>query len=75
MSQTKLVVYLDGEELKLIEHLQKASGAISKAAVLKEALGFYSWADKQILEGYQVCSIKDGEPLREVLLFRARRNV
>ena len=66
----KLQVYVSDVDLAIINRLQAASGAVSKAAVIKEALGVYDWAYEQIVTGYGVGAFKEGAPIKEVVIFR-----
>ncbi len=64
----KVQVYFDERSLKIIEELQVASGSQSMAEVIRDALGLYNWTLRMSRKGYSIGTIKDGKPIKEVIL-------
>jgi len=59
-------VTLVGDAVEVVERLKESTGQ-STSGVIRDALGFYDFARVQAEEGKQICTLRDGEPVAEVV--------
>ena len=58
---------IDEDNLEVIERLENATGS-NTGEVIRDALGFYAWLEKQHSNGYSVVTYKNGRAKRELIV-------